>query len=478
MIKSISILSGGRTTIALLNFARNLLLAWLVSVEDYGIAATFIVAAAFVETVADLALDRLVVQDPDGGSDRFLAVIHTLMIARGVIVASLLFAIAGPIATLFQHPENTWAYQCFAAFPLVRSFQHLDVIRQQRSMGFGALIKAELAGAIVSLLIMWPLAVWLGDFRVLLVALLVDQFVRCIMTHVMANGAYRLGWDIAIVRRALMFGLPLLAAGIFVFATLQGDRVLVGDVFSARDLGLFSAALTLAMTPSLLFSKIAQTFFLPVLSKEQAKPREFAEQGAICIQSLLLFSCGAIVGFTILGEFVFSIAFGSKMAEGAKYVVPLGLAYSLFLIRSGGMNSVALSLGKSMSVLGMNLVRLVTLPVAYSIALSGGSVLEVTLVTVGGEIAALLLGGALVHFVHGVPLTMRLGRCYILAGGILAAGIGIVMQSAGMLGTPVADPLVLYLCQAGFLGLLALASSDLRQIAVVYFRSKMANVPR
>ena len=47
-----------------------------------------------------------------------------------------------------------------------------------------------------------------------------------------------------------------------------------------------------------------------------------------------------------------------------------------------------------------------------------------------------------------------------------------------MLGTPVADPLVLYLCQVGFLGLLALASSDLRQIAVVYFRSKMANVPR
>jgi O-antigen/teichoic acid export membrane protein len=61
LLKALSILAGGRASIAALNFARNILLARLVTVEDYGIASTFIVAIALVELFGDLALDRLVV---------------------------------------------------------------------------------------------------------------------------------------------------------------------------------------------------------------------------------------------------------------------------------------------------------------------------------------------------------------------------------------------------------------------------------
>jgi O-antigen/teichoic acid export membrane protein len=61
LLKALSILAGGRASIAALNFTRNILLARLVTVEDYGIASTFIVAIALVEMFGDLALDRLVV---------------------------------------------------------------------------------------------------------------------------------------------------------------------------------------------------------------------------------------------------------------------------------------------------------------------------------------------------------------------------------------------------------------------------------
>ncbi|HKK29841.1 MAG TPA: oligosaccharide flippase family protein, partial [Alphaproteobacteria bacterium] len=72
LLKSISILAAGRTTIAALNFARNILLARLISVEDYGIASTFIVALSLVELAGDLALDRMIVQDRQGNSRRFV----------------------------------------------------------------------------------------------------------------------------------------------------------------------------------------------------------------------------------------------------------------------------------------------------------------------------------------------------------------------------------------------------------------------
>ncbi|MGY9057250.1 MAG: oligosaccharide flippase family protein, partial [Alphaproteobacteria bacterium] len=115
---------------------------------------------------------------------------------------------------MFNHPEIAWAYKVFALFPLIRGFTHLDVTRQQRTMGFGALIKAELVGALASLVLLWPLAIGLGDYRVMLFALLTDQVLRCVATHVYATETFKLGWDGVIVKRALTLGLPLMLAGV------------------------------------------------------------------------------------------------------------------------------------------------------------------------------------------------------------------------------------------------------------------------
>src|SRR6056297_3280145 len=88
------LLSGGSMLSAGCSFARNIIIARLISVEDFGIAATFALTMSLIEMASNLALDRLLVQAPDGDSPHMLATGHAFQVFRGVLSAIALFALA------------------------------------------------------------------------------------------------------------------------------------------------------------------------------------------------------------------------------------------------------------------------------------------------------------------------------------------------------------------------------------------------
>ena len=66
MFKSALLLLSGNIFGSLMLLVRNLVVARLISVEDYGIAATFAISMAIVEMITALGLHQLIVQDSKG----------------------------------------------------------------------------------------------------------------------------------------------------------------------------------------------------------------------------------------------------------------------------------------------------------------------------------------------------------------------------------------------------------------------------
>src|SRR5687768_16809349 len=117
MIRSGLILTTGNATAALLGLARNVIIARLISVEDFGIASTFAITMALVEMASNFSLDRLVVQDRDGDRPHVLATLHAVQAVRGLIGAGILYMLAGLLASLFGVPDVVYAYQALAIIP-------------------------------------------------------------------------------------------------------------------------------------------------------------------------------------------------------------------------------------------------------------------------------------------------------------------------------------------------------------------------
>ena len=75
-LKSGLLLSGGSIASSMCSFGRNIIIARLISVENFGIAATLALTMSLVEMASNLSLDRLIVQDPEGDSPRLQATAH------------------------------------------------------------------------------------------------------------------------------------------------------------------------------------------------------------------------------------------------------------------------------------------------------------------------------------------------------------------------------------------------------------------
>lgn len=424
MLKSSALLVGGRAGISVMRFSRTVILTQLISVEEYGVATTFIIAYSFLDLVSDLALDRLVVQDRNGEDPKFIAAIQALALLRAMLLTAFMVAMAGPIAEFFGHPDLAWAYRLLAVAATCRGFMHLDTYREQRAMRFNKMVFAEFSSVAVCLVIVWPLALWLGDARVMLGLLIVEAAVRSGSTLLLADRPFRVRWDGAVFLKALRFSVPLVVSSLFGFAAMQGDRLIVANQFTAYELGLFGAAVTLAMTPSSFVANVSRSLFLPQLAARQQDPAALADLARIVTQALLLVGVAAMLAFAVLGPFVYVTLFGAKFQDGAYFMPLLGVMFAILIAREAPY-STAMSVGETRALPLTVLARLVSLPIALWVVMEGGGMLGLLTVGVVGEVSTFVISAFVLkrvapalsaRFVLGVSLTV-LG----VAGCILAA---------------------------------------------------------
>jgi O-antigen/teichoic acid export membrane protein len=464
MLKTAFLLAGSSGVVSAMRFGRNVLLARLIGVEDYGVASTFAILMALVQMLSDVGLNRLVVQDREGDSPGFIAALQGLSVVRGALLALLVLAFADPIAAFLGQPGLGWAFRVIALIPFVQAISHFDLMRQQRAMRFGMMVKADFAGMAASLAALWPLALWLGDFRVMLGMLIIESLARTVATHMLAERPYRLGWDGAVVARVMRFGWPLLTGGILTFAVMQGERLIVANQYTATDLGLFSAALTLAMAPTLLVQRVVNSMFLPLLAREQDNEAGFLHKAELSLEALLASGLGLMLLYVLAGPLALPLAFGAEFAQGAQLAAIIGVTFTLRMIRSSPTN-ISMARGHTVNLLVANTVRLVSFPVAYLIALRGGSVEAVALTGLAGEAGSLLIAYALIWLREGLgPVLVRRAPLYGLALLIVLLAVAI---ATGL----VAGPLPAIAAVALWLVVLAL-SGRLRRYLATSLRRK------
>jgi len=389
LIKGSSVLLAGQVLSQGISFVRNVVVARLISPDDFGIAAMFVITVSLLEMISDLAWDKMLIQDPNGNKMGFQATAQLMMFCRGVANAVLIFLLAWPISVLFKVPEARWAFHWLALVPLLRGMLHLDCKRFHREMKFRADITVEVVSQVLAVLAAWPLAAWLGDYTAMLWVVILQSAVLCVGSHLLARRPYRWAWDRLFTNRILAFGWPLVINGLLMFGIFEGDKLIIGAAYTMAELGVYVVAFTLTMIPTMMIARVFTSLLLPVLSREQDSPDRFRQYYRLCTVALSVISAAIVIPFVIGGGVLIVRVYGKEYAQASEVIGWLAVAQGVRLLRIGPTLAV-LAVGDTVSCMMVSLFRASALLGVTAVAALQLDLFWIALCALIGEILALI----------------------------------------------------------------------------------------
>ena len=422
MFRSALLLVSGNAFGSLLSLVRNLVVARLISVEDYGIAATFAISMSIVEMMTSLGLQQLLIQDRDGDDPRLQSGLQGFHLLRSIFSASVLFLLAHPIASFLGIEDIAWAYQILALVPLITGLMHFDLYRMQRRMVYLPSILSTSVPNLISVLAIWPLWTLYGDYRVMLYAVMLQSVLTVIMSHLVAKRPYRPTLYRDVIAKSIKFGWPLLVNNALLFLIFQGEKIIVGRVLGLEDLAIFAMGFTLTLTPALVLASSSQSFFLPQLAARKDTRAQFDPLAMVTLQSHLFFGGLFVIAVMFFAEPVVYLLLSAKYASLVPLMVWMAILQGFRLFRGGGA-TIGLAMGRTGLASLSNLPRLFSMPVAWYFALITHDVFVVLWIAIAGEIIGFVVSLILMKRQLGISLGTSAASFWLMMGVVLCVAV-------------------------------------------------------
>lgn len=411
-------------------FLRNLIVARIVGPADFGIASTFAITMALLEMVGSLSADKLLIQAEDGDHAHLQGVAHLMLVGRGLLAGIVVFCCAGLVSDLFGAPGAAWAFRCLALVPVVRGLIHLDMYRIQREMNFGAAALVDMIANLAGVIAAWPVAACLRDYSAMLWLIVGQALIAAVASHRMAKRGYSVCWHLTYASRVFDFGWPLMINSVLMFIIFQGDRFVVGSagrlfhahLYSLEDLGGYSVALALTLSPCLLIGSISSTLLLPLLSRCKNDRSEFCRQYAMSAEVLALV-CGVVaVPMVAAGGWLVTVMYGARYTAGVEVIGWLAAAQAVRIIRVTP-TLVAMANGDTKNGMISNVFRSISLPVTLLLASRYAPLWTLAAIGFGGECVALFVSLWRVQQKFNLPFSLTLKPAAITGLALILSGI-------------------------------------------------------
>ena len=203
---------------------------------------------------SDLGLRLNVIQSRRGSDPVFLNTAWVTQILVGCLLALGAILVASSLA-LANHlgllpPESTYAAPTLpyvlAALGfglLIAGFESTKAAESSRRLALGRLVRIQITAQVAGVVSMLAFAAVSRSIWALVIGALVSVAMETLLSHLWLPGTRnRVQWDRKAFREILGFGRWILASSMIGFLANAGDKVLLGWMVSATQLGVYSIA--------------------------------------------------------------------------------------------------------------------------------------------------------------------------------------------------------------------------------------------
>jgi PST family polysaccharide transporter len=309
----------------LLTFASAVVIARLLSPDEYGVVAMAAPVIGFIGMFQELGLGAAAIQSKTLTTQESSSLFWINIVASAVVAAALL-ALA-PLAALFYHDVRAgYVTAAGAVGAIISAFaiQHATLLN--RDMRFAMISIIEFANALASFVVAALLAVWLRSYWSLILGSITGTFLQTVLTWRSTKWRPNLRPSFSEGRRFLRFGGNVTGYNVVNFALRNADNIMIGKVAGSVQLGLYDRSYKLMMMPLQSLSGPMYRLLMPMLSHMQDDPERYRRTFVFTVRALGLVAIPGIAIAAALSDRLMPFVLGDRWASAGPIFFWLGLA--------------------------------------------------------------------------------------------------------------------------------------------------------
>jgi O-antigen/teichoic acid export membrane protein len=286
----------------------SIVLTRLLAPEMYGLVSMGAVVVAAMVLMSDFGFSQSVIHNERGDDPAFLNTIWTLQLVRGGVLCALINAVAlglwaaqswhaGWLGGAYADPLLPPVMAIMSLVPLAMAVESTNLARAHRVLALGRVVRNEVmvqlcvTALLIVLALRWP-AFWVLPLGWVLFPVGVS-----VLSHFTLPGPRnRPGWDPAAARAAWHFSKWILLSSTLTFLFREGDRLLLGGMLDAAELGIYAVGVLLVGAMREVIQRLASVVGMPALAETAREQPERLRQAyrhcRLPIDALCLLSAG------------------------------------------------------------------------------------------------------------------------------------------------------------------------------------------
>jgi PST family polysaccharide transporter len=355
-----------------IQLASTVILARLLSPNDYGVMAMVVAVTSFAGLFRDLGLSAAAIQKHTLTNAQQSNLFWMNVALGGILTIAL--ALASPLVVWFYHkPEVLWVTVALSANFLIGSMATQSGALLVRQMRFGRQAAANIGGALAGLLVSVTLALKGFSYWSLVWGQLASGLTTTCLLFFLSPFRPGLPSRGTGLKEMLKFGAHLTAFDFVNYFHRNLDNILIGRYWGAGPLGLYSRAYSLLMFPITNLRGPINAVAFPAMSRLQNQPEAFRTYYLRVTSLLALISMPLTAFLFVESKPVVELLLGRQWVG----VVPIFscLAVAAFIQPvSGFAGSLMMSLGQGRRYLQCGTFNTITYVAGFIIGLPWGPV--------------------------------------------------------------------------------------------------------
>lgn len=295
---------------------------------DYGLVNMAMVVIGLSQVLVEFGLDASLIRNQNA-TDQHYQTAWSLKIIQSILIAVIIFGLAIPAGEFTGDARVAPIMMCIGAAGLLAGFQNIYVVNLRKHLDFRKDFLYALIPRLISFLVTIVAVITLQNYWGLVLGIVSGEVSRLVTSYVIVR--QRATWSLGRWREMMGFSFWYLLDGVAQFSLYQLDRLFVGRLGGAAQVGIYGVAREVAALPGTELVLPIGRALVPTLSTLNSEPERQAQAIEKALAGIMLIAVPIAVGFVLVAREFVLLLFGPKWEDA----IPLVMIFSLGAATSG-----------------------------------------------------------------------------------------------------------------------------------------------